>query len=343
MRQRYFDVPRHFIPLQRIAYGIIMPLVFFACDDSFNPVREGESRMIVYSILDATSDVQFVRVYRNYYPADNNPANNTNDRAVVDAIVSITDGVQTFTFRDTLVARDDTSRYNDKIFAYVSHGFRPTPGRTYSLSVHSSSLGTVTAKTTVPTSGNVWIEYPDYFERPNRYVVFGVHPYITFILSNTTSAYVVKFFVEYEADTEMGRKLFQVQIPEQMKILNCLYEVYERTYPKVLRKPPPPRPGIEQNGNHHFLLEAYIRSLELIMERNLNPSFRQAVFYVVQFDESWYRYYGTARTFRDRFTVRLDEPDFSNLQNGVGLFASFVVDSLSHPLPSFIVGPGDGC
>lgn len=299
--------------------------------------------MIVYSILDATSDVQFVRVYRNYYPADNNPANNTNERAVVDAIVSITDGVQTFTFGDTLVARDDTSRYNDKIFAYVSHGFRPTPGRTYSLTVQSSSLGTVTAKTTVPSAGFVWITYPSIFENPKRIVDAGVNPYVTFILSNFTSAYIVKFFVEYEADAENGRKVFQVQIPEQIKILSCLFEVYDFIYPKVVRKPPPPRPGSEQNGSHFFLRDAYQRSLELVVERNLNPSFRKAVFYVIQFDENWYRYYGTARTFRDRFTVRLDEPDFSNLQNGVGLFASFVVDSLSHPLPSFILGPGDGC
>ncbi|HEX9829358.1 MAG TPA: DUF4249 family protein, partial [Bacteroidota bacterium] len=81
------------------------------CDDTINPSAAFIPRMAVYSVLTTQSDTQFVRVYASYNPDDNNPENNPDELSVTDATVTITDGSTTYTFRDTTIARPDTSRY----------------------------------------------------------------------------------------------------------------------------------------------------------------------------------------------------------------------------------------
>jgi len=53
----------------------------------------------------------------------------------------------------------------------------------------------------------------------------------------------------------------------------------------------------------------------------------------IQLDENLYNYYAIVRGFDDPFSLRLDKPNFSNIKNGTGLFASYSVDSLVQVLP----------
>jgi hypothetical protein len=71
--------------------------------------------------------------------------------------------------------------------------------------------------------------------------------------------------------------------------------------------------------------------------------FTQALFYVVQFDVALWNYYSVANMFRDKLSVRTDEPDYTNINNGTGVFGSTTVDSLVWPIPHFIPHPPPGC
>jgi hypothetical protein len=61
--------------------------------------------------------------------------------------------------------------------------------------------------------------------------------------------------------------------------------------------------------------------------------FNRIVFRFLQLDQNWYDYYNTVRKFQDIFSIRLDEPDFTNFSNGYGLFGASAVDSLQHFYP----------
>lgn len=320
-----------------ILASILFCMLFQSCDDSFSPSGPEVPRMIVYSVLTTQSDIQYVRVYRNYFPKDNNPQNIILDTPVKDAIVTISDGTTTFTFHDTLVARDDSSRYKEPVFAYVANGFRAKPGSVYTLDVTSPTSGHVTATTRVPTPSTFTIDYFYYFEKP--YAFPRVIPQVSFSLSSYTSAYMIKLFIEYEADTNTGRDIFRREVPERLIVVSCFFEIYDYFYPKITRRTNTASANLEFRGTQHFNSFSYRRSVELVNERNLNPAFRKVVFYNTQFDENWYRYYSTARTFQDRFTARLDEPDFTTLTGGVGLFAAMTVDSAAHQLPPVILPP----
>jgi len=49
-----------------------------------------------------------------------------------------------------------------------------------------------------------------------------------------------------------------------------------------------------------------------------------------------YNYYGIANGFRDPNTIRVDEPDFTNIAGGVGVFGGFVQDTLVVALPAIL-------
>lgn len=322
---------------QAVTFVVLSLLLFTSCDDSFSPAAPEIPRMVVYSLLTTQYDVQYVRVYQNYVPDGNNPVNNIVDTPVKDAVVTVTDGTITYTFHDTLVARDDTSRYKEPVFAYVANGFRAKPGATYTLNVTSPTLGHVSSTTRVPTASVLNIPYFYQFDAPYNYP--NLIPQVSFTLSSYTSAYKVKFYIEYEADADGGRKVFRREVPEVLKVVSCFFEIYDYVYPPITRRTNPANINLEFRGTQYFNYFAYRRSVELVNERNLNPTFRKVIFYNTQFDENWYRYYTSSRMFSDRFSVRLDEPDYTNLKNGVGLFASMTVDSLTHTLPQVIMWP----
>jgi len=61
---------------------------------------------------------------------------------------------------------------------------------------------------------------------------------------------------------------------------------------------------------------------------------------VIQFDAALYNNYSVENLFRDPYTIRLDEADYTNILGGVGVFGSLAVDSTVRALPEQISRPG---
>jgi hypothetical protein len=79
----------------------------------------------------------------------------------------------------------------------------------------------------------------------------------------------------------------------------------------------------------------YVKTLERVGKLHAGAKliFNRIVFRFLQVDQHWYDYYGTVREIQDPFSIRLDEPDFTNLSNGYGLFGACAVDSIQHLYP----------
>ncbi len=325
--------------LRRTAFAIICFIgLFTSCNDSFDPIGIQEPRMVLYSILSTETDTQYVRVFSNYFPEGSDPSKNPSEAVVKNATVVITDGVRNYSFHDTLLTRPDTSRYMEPIHAYVAYRFKPEGNKTYTVTVTSPTHGTVSSSTRIPGRSVLTIENFYLLEDPYRYS--NLSPTVSFTLSPVTSAYTVKMFLEFEAQRSGVVGIYRREVPESMKPIICAFDLFEYTYPPIKRKLNPPVFGAEFRDSYRFTYFAYRRSIEFVYQTSLNPVFKRVIYYTIQFDENWYRYYTTARTFRDRFSMRLDEPDFTNIRGGVGLFASIAVDSVSWKLPEAIL-PGD--
>lgn len=312
-------------------------LFFQSCDDSFSPSGPEEQRMVVYSVLTTDSDIQYVRVYQNYFPLDNDPRQNITDHPIKDATVSVSDQTTTFLFRDTLLAREDTSHYKEPVFAYVASGFPAKPGYSYTLKVVSASFGTLSATTRVPDASTLSIHDLPLLDDPYQNANLYKSPSVSFTLSKNAEAYRVRLLIEYDAENTGSREAYQREVPQVLRPIDCKAGIFDFIFPKVTRRSSVPSTGGEFMDTYRFNYFAYRRSIEFVYQTNVNPLFRRIKYFVVQFDGNWYKYYSTARTFQDRFSVRLDDPDFSNIPGGVGLFGSLVVDSTVWGVPTVIL------
>ncbi len=326
-----FKLFRFIVPTLWCAFLLV------SCDEAINPAAPFEPRMIVYSVLSSVSDTQFVRVYTSYHPPDYHPLSNSDERSLSDAIVTVTDGTTLYPFHYAALARPDTSRYKSMIGLYRAYPFRPQPNKTYTLNV-SSALGTATATTIVPGNGSIASYTINELHRPDMYSGDRYPVVAEYILSDIAKASLVRFCVVYttEHPGEEGKEKYQ-EVPSFVRIVDKNYDIVQKLFPSPTRRTTPVnRRGQTFYNAMVYPFPAYNETIYQIRRNNLNVRFKRAVFFLIQFDEAWFKHYATGNLFQDRLGVRLDPPDYTNIQNGWGLFGSFRVDSTVVQLPEFI-------
>ncbi len=314
----------------------VLPLVILiatGCDNSINPSAPFVPRMVVYSVLSTVSDTQYVRVYTNYNPPQYNPLLNSDEQSLADANVTMTDGSNTYTFRYASITRPDTSRYKNKIGVYYAYPFRPQANKEYRLNVSSPTFGQATSKTVVPGSGKI-----DCFTIAELYFPSRAEIAALFVLNDLAKAQLVRFYIVYTTENpgEVGKEKYY-EVPVFWKIIDLNYEIHQTIFPSPTRRTSPVNRRDQtfyQGMTYPF--PTYNESIYKIIHYNFNVRFKRAVFQLIQFDEFWYKHYAAANLFQDRLAVRLDPPDYSNIQGGSGMFGSFRVDSTVIPLPEYI-------
>lgn len=299
-------------------------LLLSGCHHTFSPKGPVEEQLVVYSVLSTDSDIQFVRVYSNYDVSGFDPFGNTSDQAVVGAQVTVAGPSGTYVFRDTLLRRPDMSRYKSPIGAYVAR-WRPEPGQAYTLTVNATEAGSTSATVMMPQQSQTIYWYPGVgaLDDPdNQPLIFSFGSYTKF--SRDTKAYTFQMAIEYLVQTSGGWRMQSIEVPVWVLDSTFSNTVYPSLYTSYIY------------AGGYFNKSAYITTLHRVVALNRSTSltFKRIVFRFLQVDQNWYDYYNTVRKFQDPYSIRLDQPDFTNLSRGYGLFGAFTVDSLVHDYPA---------
>jgi hypothetical protein len=301
-------------------------LLLFGCDQSFNPKAALEDRLVVFSVISNDRDIQFVRVNTNYDVSGFDPSENRIEQSLLGADVAIIGPSNAVTFRDTLFARPDTNRYVAPIHAYVGSPFRPEPGRKYDLTVHSVDLGSATATVTLPDRpsisiypGELAIDRPDQFD-PRSYF------YLRTTLSPTAKGSLCQLFVDFKVQLDTAWTDGRTEVPFLINVDTL--GIWIATYPQLTRV----------TGNATGITYknyTYKRTLLRVFEQypHRKVLFKRVVLRVFQCERGFYDYFNAVNGFRDRVSIRVDEPDYTNVKGGMGVFGAYTLDSLSHNLP----------
>ena len=299
---------------------------WIGCDQPFNPKAPFQERLVVFSILSNDRDKQFVRLSSNYDVSAFDPSENQTDRIVTGARVTITESSNAFVLRDTLLPRPDTSRFTSPIGAYVASPFRAQPGKRYNLVATSEKLGTASATVIPPdlpvitlNPGPLVLEQPDLFQKKSQFDVVA-------LLSPLCKGYHCQVFVDYQVLLESGWKDERVEVPTAIVVDTV--GLYVVTYPELRRV------QTRQTGTT-YVHQAYVSTLVKVLDRYPRKpvTFRRVVLRILQCEQNVYNYYNTVNEFRDPVSVRLDEPDYSNVSGGWGMFGAYTLDSLTYTLP----------
>jgi len=300
------------------------------CDQPFNPRAPFERKLVIFSVLATNRSEQFVRVSTNYDVPGFDPNENTTDPAMNDATVSVLSEGKTYTLRDTVLPRPDNERYKTPIICYVARPLDVTCGRAYELQVVSPTLGIARASLMVPEhcyvalriDGAMYLDYvpaiPPGIKDPGITVEGN--------FSKWAAGYVLRFFLKYEVLKDTVWVAEELEVPA-VHWADSVAGIQLR-YPTVDRV----------QGSRYtvvFMVNAYRWALRDIVNRYIanRVVFREARFQMTQLDGNLYKYYKTVNAFEDKGTIRLDQPDYSNINGGVGVFGAYAVDSLVHTFP----------
>ncbi|GJQ20448.1 MAG: hypothetical protein HBSIN02_08030 [Bacteroidia bacterium] len=315
-------------------YKILQTVVAFSCvlaagcEEDLNPKGPFLDALVVFGVLSPGKTEHIVRVTTTYDPPAFDPLEHTWSNQITNAMVTVEFGGNVVQLRDTTFARSDTKRYQDSIKAYVFSAPALQRGAPYTLSVAAPGYGTVTATTTPPSTGTLEI---DLDSRPaittpdvsREDLIMYAQP------ANDAEGHMVRIFLEYEVVSQNPGVILREEIPLVINdYQDCL--TYQASYPKIRR-----RQNIAGRELWIFPNENYRRTILKILKYYDGEmvSFKRVAVVLVQADEHLYKYYSLVGGFRDEFSIRVDEPNYTNIRGGLGVFGAVSADTIFVGLP----------
>ncbi|MCU0454602.1 MAG: DUF4249 domain-containing protein [Bacteroidetes bacterium] len=315
-------------PLDVMALAAI--IVAAGCSEAFDPTVAGPRPFAVFAPLHAGSDTQVVRLTATLAPSDPSPV----IAPVSGAVVTVAGPGGPVVFQPVAVPGEPGTS-DSVIVEYRAAGFRPARGGAYTLQVQTPA-GTATAAIVVPSSIGTPLAVRD------PYVLSQPHSYpletpivVNVAVSNEALGFMVRLLIEYEVyrNGVWERELAEVPLAYTGIASG---DALEPILPTLVRRAssvsvggglPPPEPVFFNNL-------AYEETISLIYARHGRPNvqMRRALFVLLQVDRHLFTYFAYANSFEDRFTIRLDQPDYSNVRGALGIFGGLASDTLAESI-----------
>jgi hypothetical protein len=251
--------------------------------------------------------LQIVTLTGSYEPGDGfNPLTNHQNPAIANAQVNMWYKDTLYQMRDTIIMRQDTSRYKDPVHCYYVNNLKPQYNEYIDIEAllpnglllqSSTKLPDVAPnsffdknndRTIPPTDKDSitvkWAALDNTIYSPKIYIIYYVKG------STQERKWPVPLF--YTSENGVDTDVY----PKQTKTnyVNISMETIEKVINEI------PQGDYKKNYS--------ISALEVE---------------VVVYDENLTTYYLSLQNGLDAFTVRLDNPDYSNVQGGYGIFGSY--------------------
>jgi hypothetical protein len=297
------------------------------CEQAFSPKGPYEERLVIYGVLSTKSEKVIVRAHTTYDPPGFDPLVQLDDTPVLNAIVTLTEGDRIYQLRDTTLRRVDKSRYPTDIPAYAHEPLKPEFGKTYRLTVRTVDGATVTAVATVPAEGTMTLMNDFVLNDPARY--YDEYVGLVASISQFTRGILLRAYLEYEVLMDGVWITKRVEVPRTVLKLGDGSE--KPLYPGLRRRSTPEHEiPSSTRESEVFPGVAFVYAKSEILESHPGSQvkFLNAVFQLVQVEPNLYNYFNIVNGFGDEHSIRLDEPDYTNIQTGLGVFGAFSEQSL---------------
>lgn len=312
-----------------VSISFVATLFLLCCNQSFDSRAPFQPQLVVFSVLSTDRTAQIVRLEGNYMPDGYDPLSSTADNEIPGAMVTVRDGSTTYRLRDTVMDRQDTSRYKSPLRAFVLSPFVAQPGKAYVVTVQAPGYPAATAIATMPGKGfpGTALTTPLVLDNPRGYEG-NTNIVCNALLSTAAKGYIGRLFVDYDVLIGTGWIEGRLEIPLGFidpKVPDLKYV----KYPQLTSRTADRIAVIFENSVYNAVLQ----SLASGRYESNKLIFNRVVFQLLQADKNLFNYYNTTHAFRDAQSIRLDAPLFSNVSGGLGLVGAYTLDSLVHLLP----------
>ncbi len=294
---------------------VVLTLVFTSCNQPFEPQGPVSNRLVLYGILNMQSDTQYVRLATTYATPPGPEIKN--------ALVEIVGDGRRMRMADTTVQWSDANGNVTPLNMYVVYKFQPKKGAVYGLQASTQSGLTASSSATILKSPIFGLQNPSVLE-----LLSGLPLTLDATFPSPVGAFVLHFYVEYYVLIEGGWELRREEVPLRSYADDGGQQVL--VYPSLT---------LVQAGSFgitrvQFDPELYQQTRARILARYAGYPLilLQATFVLTQIDDALYSYYYFNNGPIDESTIRLDQPDYTNITNGFGVFGCTISTTMTYPL-----------
>ncbi len=316
-------------------YGFLLlaSMLFLSCNDDFSANGDYTPQLIVYSVLEASTDTQYVRVYSSFSPDVYRPDTPSPKSDISGAMVKVYDDSSEYIFSDTMITVTSANGSADLVRMYVSRNFRPKEKKLYNLSVKWGGYPEARSTTTgLEASQIILFQSNVLFEPlPGKNITFDLY------FGKNVSAYLATLTIQYEVQVNSVWKPFFREIPISV-VQDASGKITKKFFPvpQFIES----QRTLEKHLKVHYPTEIYTAVINEIKEENKAAvdnkqlKFKDVKLQLMQFDNEIFTYYSIANNFPGATTIRLDEPDYTNIDNGFGIFGSTTFQLKTYGIPS---------
>lgn len=282
-----------------ISVFIMSKTFFISCSEDFSPYGEFIQQYSLNCIIKIDSTRHIATFSRSYDVRDSDPNDITFDPFISGASIQLIYRDSTYTLKDTVIQRTDTSRFKFDQKAYYVDGLKPASPNQIEIRAITPDGKILSSKINLVPSQ--YITNSPAFLGVNDNMSFQWQPYIEGLW------HLPRLLIVYTKLDESPGRIYKVEVPTTF-INNAPY------YPVLSRMT-----GVT------FLKETIEYEMRKISENDPlknNYKFFYLTFELLTFDEYLSSYITLAGGF-DELSIRLDEINYTNIKGGYGIFGSY--------------------
>jgi len=280
------------------------------CNQPFEPVGPTDRKLVLYGIMNAVSDTQYVRVESTF--------GTSAGPAVTDASVTLQGNGATVTFRDTTVLWRDTLGHPVLTNVYVAYHASLVPGALYSLRASTPAGFSASSAFTAMHAPTIALQS---FSTPGYFVLNTVY-------NENSGAAAVHFYLDYYVLQGDAWNLRTEEVPVFLNV-GANDSVSSSVMPLT------PVPTLVAAGTQMLIDSTLFQQARSRVLKRYAPApvvYLDIRFTQTQIDQALYDYYFVSNGPVDLLTIRLDVPDYTNVSGGYGVCGARAERDLIFPL-----------
>ena len=287
-----------------------------SCNDAVNPKTDFNKVYSLNCVISGDTTFQMATVSGSYDLESFDPNSNEVDPFIGGAKLTIFYNGMSYTFRDTMIARPAGAKYNTPMHLYCLNNFKPESNSQISIEAVMPDGKALKSKSTTYYLAADLIDFN-----------IAVFPF-------PVTGYGSKLILKWDK-MERRNKIEDIYFNPELvikyhKIENGTRVDYEKRVPRFYSDGPVDQyltdiwlqKDIRQAEFDTLAIRRTIEELSLGDPYKENYIIDKAVFRLIAIDKNLAIYYSSQKTYNEEFSVRVTQPNFTNIEGGFGLFST---------------------
>ncbi|MCX7875054.1 MAG: DUF4249 family protein [Melioribacteraceae bacterium] len=305
--------------------NIFLIFLSISCDDNVNPKANFKEEYVLNCVLKADTNYQIATISKSYDVDGYDPNSNKIDPFIKGATIKVYYRDSIFTFKDTSTQRSADSKYNTPINFYYIKKLKP------------SSYSQLKIEALLP-NGKILTASTESFFLNTLYFSKTVDTYPPINANKIIFSWDKISGDKFESTIYFAPELAIVYSKFENGNWNKYYKKVPIRYLENSPDKPPIYPEISVGKNSvSFDTLAFgvaLREISKDITQRKNYKIENALFRLLILDKNLAAYYSLQKTFLDEFSVRINQPDFTNIKGGLGIFGIYAIKQINIPIES---------